>query len=131
MIKKAIEKLEAQKKGFKGDIYGEAMLKDVHKALVSFCKQEEEFAQAIVQSEKNLNDCMQTISRMIVGNAISDLEAFRLAVDYYFPGAEIQYNMRINLIGSAAADTPPIVMSGSQEEPQKKNVFELSLDDLL
>lgn len=131
MIKKAIEKLEAQKKDFEGDRYGRAMLEDVHKALVSFCEQEEEFAQAIVQSEKNLNDCMQTISRMIVGNAISDLEAFRLAVDYYFPGAEIQYNMRINLIGSAAADTPPIVMSGSQAEPQKKNVFELSLDDLL
>lgn len=128
MINMAIEKLNAEKEAFKGDRYGKVMLDDVHKALVSFCEQEEEFAQAIVQSEKTLTDCLNAVSRGITGNAISDLDAYKRAVRFYFEGADIECTMRINLIGSAASDTPPIELSSSAEP--KKTVFELSLDDL-
>lgn len=128
MIKKAIEKLNDEKINFKGDRYGKVMLEDVHKVLVSFCEQEEEFAQAIVQSDKTLSDCLKAVAKGIT-NSISDLDAYKKAVRFYFEGADIECTMKINLIGSAA-DTPPIEMSSSAEQP-KKTVFELSLDDLL
>ena len=38
-----------------------------------------------------------------VGGHISDLEAYKKAVQFYFPGAEIRMQMTIDLIGAAAA----------------------------
>ena len=43
-----------------------------------------------------------------VGSSISDLEAYRRAVRFYFPGAEIRMQMTIDLIGDAGKpDTAP------------------------
>lgn len=131
MINEAIEKLNDEKINFKGDRYRKVMLEDVHKVLVSFCEQEEEFAQAIVQSDKTLSDCLEAVAGGITNGGISDLDAYKRAVRFYFNGADIECTMKINLIGSAAADTPPIEMSGDAEPPKVKTVFELSLDDLL
>ncbi len=134
MIKKAIKKLNDEKNNFKGGKYEKVMLEDVHKVLVSFCEQEEEFAQAIVQSDKTLTDCLKAVTGGITNSGISDLDAYKRAVSFYFDGADIECTMKINLIGSAAADTPPIEMSSNAEptaEPPEKTIFELSLDDLL
>ena len=35
------------------------------------------------------------------GNGISDLEAFRRAARFYFPGAEVRFQMSIDLCGDA------------------------------
>lgn len=129
MINEAIEKLNAEKENFKGGKHEKAMVGDVHRVLVSFCRQEEEFAQAVVQSNKTLSDCLKAVADGVT-DSISDLDAYKRAVRFYFDGADIECTMKINLIGSAA-DTPPIEMSGNAEPPKVKTVFELSLDDLL
>lgn len=124
MIQKAIEKLNAENKSFKGDRYASVMRSDVLKALINFCEQDEEFAQAVVQNDKTFTDCMKEVGKDC-GAGISDLEAYKKAVRFYFPGADIRFTMEIDLIGAAAGERPNIVMTSG-----KKSVLEMSLDDL-
>lgn len=93
-----------------------AMLEAVRKALISFCKQEPEFAQAIIESKGTFKECMTAVTKGI-GDSISDLEAYKRAVQFYFPGADIQFNMTVDLCASA-----------KEEKPESMNV---SLFDLL
>lgn len=79
-----------------------AMAGAVRAALENFCRQEEEFAQAVVQGG-GFDDCMRAVARG-VGQSISDLEAYRKAVQFYFPGAEIRMQMTVDLIGDAAKE---------------------------
>ena len=76
------------------------MAKPVAEALKSFCRQEQEFAQAIVQGG-SFKECMAAVAKG-AGNAISDLDAYKKAVQFYFPGAEIRMQMTIDLVGAAA-----------------------------
>ena len=76
----------------------------VRATLGTFCGQEEEFAQAIVQGG-SFADCMKEVAKG-VGRHISDLEAYKKAVQFYFQGAEIRMQMTIDLIGAAAAKDP-------------------------
>ncbi len=128
MIDQAIKKLAAEKEDFKGGQKEKAMMFAVYNTLVSFCKQESEFAQAVAQSEKTLTDCLAAVAKD-TGAAISDIDAYKKAVNFYFPGADIKCTMTIDLIGAAASDTPPIEMISSTEPP-KKSVLNMSLDDL-
>lgn len=124
MIQKAIEKLNTENKSFKGDQYASVMRSDVLKALINFCEQDAEFAQAVVQNDKTFSDCMKEVGKGC-GSGISDLEAYKKAVRFYFPGADIRFTMEIDLIGAAAEERSNIVMTSG-----KKSVLEMSLDDL-
>ena len=64
-----------------------------------------------------------------MGSSISDLEAYKKAVQFYFPGAEIKFHMTIDLIGKAAEEVQPITMTTNTEQV-KKSVLDISLDDL-
>ena len=68
----------------------------VHDALVTFCGQNEEFAQAVAQSEKTLwavcEECVKN-----VGQSVSDLEVYRSAVAAYFPGAQVDCVMTVRM----------------------------------
>lgn len=113
----AIEKLEKELKAFNGaDNKAKAVKSAVADALKSFCEQDDEFAQAVVQNDKTLSDCCTSIMKG-VGQSISDIEVYKKAVNFYFAGADIKMKMTIDLIGSAA------------EKPQGK-IIELSIDDL-
>ena len=76
-----------------------AMASAVRKALEDFCRQEPEFAQAIVQGG-SFADCMKAVAKG-VGNSISDSEAFARAARFYFPGCRVRVVMEIDLIGDA------------------------------
>ncbi len=115
-IEQAIEKLNNELKIFKSNNRKASAVKNaVVDTLIMFCKQDEEFAQAIVQNDKTLSDCCTEIMKGI-GNSISDLEVYKKAVNFYFAGADIKMTMEIDLVGSAA-------------KPQGK-VIKLSIDDL-
>lgn len=99
-LAEAKKKLESEYKSGRYDKYAEVMKADVKKALIDFCEQDAEFAQAVVQGG-SFSDCMKAVAKNC-GKSISDLEAFRRAVRFYFPGAEIRVKMSIDLIGDAA-----------------------------
>ena len=95
---------EAKKKLDEGmaqklDRYGEAMKKAVHDALLDFCRQDAEFAEAVAQGGA-FKDCMAAVSKGVKNSAISDMEAYGLAVKFFFPGAGIDVRMTINLSDS-------------------------------
>lgn len=92
----AKEKLRGELLAGKFDRYANIMKKDVEAALENFCRQDEEFAQAVVQGG-TFEDCMKKVSTNC-GNGLSDLEAFRRAVQFYFRGADIQFQMKIDLV---------------------------------
>lgn len=94
---KALGKLEAEQKTAKYDRYAQVMKNSVREALESFCRQDDEFAQAVVQGG-TFEDCMKAVAKNC-GNGISDLEAYRRAARFYFPGSEVRFQMSIDLCG--------------------------------
>lgn len=118
----AAEKFQKETKTVQGQ-KEKAMAGAVANQLGYFCEQDEEFAQAVVQGG-SFADCMKAVAKG-VGNYISDLEAYKKAVRFYFPGAEIRMQMTIDLIGKAAEPEKPAPV----EVPEKKPSLTLNLMD--
>lgn len=81
------------------------MKQPVHDALAEFCRQDGEFAQAVMQGG-SFGACMAAVAKDC-GSALSDLEAYRRAVQFYFPGADIRMQMTVNLCAGVEGDTEP------------------------
>ena len=98
-LNKLTENVSGQKEG--------AMAPSVREALGDFCRQDAEFAQAVAQGG-SFKECMAVVAKG-VGNSISDLEAYRKAVQFYFKGADIRFHMVIDLCPAAEGEmaTPP------------------------
>lgn len=92
-------------KGISGRIQ-QVIAKDTAKALTAFCRQEPEFAQAVEQSGKTFQDCLDHVAKG-VGGSLSDFEAFSRAAAFYFPGAKIEFRMVLDLIGNADKHLTP------------------------
>lgn len=101
-LEAAMKKLDGEFKSGSYDKYASAMKKAVREAIETFCKQDEEFAQAVAQGG-SFADCMKAVAKNC-GSSISDLEAYRRAVQFYFPGAEIRWTMTVDLIGAAGKE---------------------------
>ena len=113
----AIEKLKNELKAFSGEPKEKAVSKPVAETLEMFCRQDDEFAQAIVENDKTLSDCCKKIMEK-TGNAVSDIEVYKRAVQFYFSTADIEMTMHINLCGNLSP------------ERHTGKVISLSLDDL-
>lgn len=96
----------------------------VAEALTSFCEQEPEFEQAILQSGKTFQACLDEVVKDC-GSCLSDIEAYRRAVKFYFSTATVSFRMEIDLCGNNGAEKP-ITMTEN-----KSDVLSVSLDDLL
>lgn len=115
---RAISKLQQELKEFQSkDLKAKAVKDAVADALIDFCKQDDEFAQAIVQSDKTLSDCCNDAVKG-TGNSASDIEIFQKAAKFYFQTAKIHFTMTIDLCGNI----------GEAEKTGK--VIELSFDEL-
>ena len=112
---KAIEKTTEQRKQVKGQ--KESVMADlVLDMLHEFCIQSSAFAKAVTEGG-SFADCMTAVAKG-VGTSISDLEAYKKAVRFYMPDAEIIVQMQIRTG----------VVSQKQEPSQ---TMLLSLEDLL
>ena len=115
----AVEKLNAEKKSVAGQ-KEKAMAGAVLSAIKDFCRQDAEFAQAVVQGG-SFAKCMEKVAAG-VGSSISDLDAYKKAVQFYFPGAEVRMQLTIDLIGQAAGEDKP------QTDPAEDLSKTISLD---
>ena len=97
----AKERLNKECKEVKGQ-KERAMSSAVRDALLDFCRQNEEFAQAVAQGG-SFPDCMKAVANG-VGGSISDLAAYRRAASFYFDGAKVKFQMAIQL---EPAETEP------------------------
>ncbi len=122
----ASKKLENEKKSGQYDQYAQVMKDRVCKTLAYFCEQDGEFAQAVVQGG-TFTDCMKAVAKDARtygnGHGIPDPEAFRRAVQFYFPGADVRFHMTINLCAGVEDEEP--------EKPPRVERKILSLVDFL
>ncbi len=124
----ALAKLSAdQVKAIKGN-KEKAMAGPVAEALRSFCKQDAEFAQAVAQGG-SFAECMTAVAKN-VGNYISDIDAYKKAVAFFFPGAKIKMQMAIDLIGDAALPTTE-EQAAPMLQVYKPEKLVLNLEDFL
>ena len=130
-VNQAIAKIEggiAAVKGQKENV----VKRPVADALISFCRQQEEFAQAVVQSEKTFADCVAHVVAGC-GNALSDIEAYRKAVGFWFPGAVVDMVLTLRM---SEFEEPEEAVPEADEKPKKAKSqttgnLEFSLFDLL
>lgn len=80
----------------------------VRDVLLEFCRQNEEFAQAVAQGG-SFPDCMAAVAKG-VGSSLSDLEAYRRAASFYFDGARVNFTMSIQLEPAAEPQQTGILL---------------------
>lgn len=105
ICKAAAAKIESELKSFKGGRKETAVSSHVAKTLKAFCGNEE-FALAVAKSKKTLSACCTEIMKS-VGSSISDIEVYRRAAKFYFPGASVKFNMEIQIGGAAMLAEAP------------------------
>lgn len=131
----AFEKLKKEKPKVTGQ-KEKAMADAVMEIIELFCQQEPEFAQAVVQGQ-SFADCMKKVAAGI-GSSIKDLDAYKRAVQFYFPGAQVHMELTIDLVGATAepalpaetAEPAAMVVPTHELEGAKGKILTLDLDDL-
>ena len=118
----ALNKLAEGKKNISGS-KERAMAPFVAAQLEAFCRQSGEFARAVVKGG-SFSDCMKDVAKG-VGDAISDHDACKKAVRFYFPGAEVKMQLTIDLTGEAPLAEPVAEATAPEENPK---VIALDLD---
>jgi len=90
----------------------------VANALVSFCEQNEEFAAAVMAEGKDLVGCVRSMKLPGRGlGYLSDFEVYRMAVQYFFEGADVEWSMKVSLPKSQSS--------------AKTGVLDIKLEDFL
>lgn len=105
----AEQKLTTEYKGAQYDKYASVMKSGVRDALLNFCRQDDEFAQAVAQGGR-FEDCMKAVSQNC-GSGLSDMEAYRRAAKFYFDGATVQMELRIQLVPAAYEEPRSILLN--------------------
>ena len=88
----AVQKITAEQKQVSGQ-KEKAMSDAVFQVVHDFCLQSESFAKAVVDGG-TFADCMKAVAKG-VSNHISDLDAYKKAVKFYLPKADIRVQMSI------------------------------------
>ena len=126
----AIKKLSEKPKSLSR--YAQAVSGATIEQLKSFCRQNNEFAQAVVQSKGTVAECLE---RSVKGckDYSSDFSVFSKAVDFWFPGAIISYDIKLDIGDGGFSNEPeekaPEVQQEQPRQPKRRIV--LSLDELL
>jgi hypothetical protein len=107
-FEQAKDRLQKEMQSGKFDHKAGVMKKAVCEALTSFCEQDEEFAQVVVQGE-SFDKCREAVAKG-VGSSISDLEAYRKAVQFYFRGAEVHFKMEIDVCPNRVKQSEPLML---------------------
>ena len=128
IITRAVEKINPKLK--KLNKYAAVIAEPTAKALHGFCKQSEEFARAVVETDKTFQDCLETITKDI-GRAVSDIEVYQKAVEFFFPGAKVEFKMIIHMSEYELNDNEPSAPAETVPELEQKKDIDLSLGGLL
>ena len=128
IITRAVEKINPKLK--KLNKYAAVIAEPTAKALHGFCRQSEEFARAIAETDKTFKDCLETITKDI-GSSISDIEVYQKAVEFFFPGAKVEFKMIIHMSEYELNDNEPSAPAEPVPEPEQKKDIDLSLGGLL
>lgn len=99
----AIDKINAEVENFTGGNKEWVIFKPVAERLISFCEQNEKFAEVLYKTKRTLSDCCKECVKGC-GNAISDIDVYTKAVKFYFPNATVRMNITLDLGEAPTAD---------------------------
>lgn len=117
------EKLTAELTDAKLGKYENVVKPYVLDEICIFAKQNSEFAQAIEQSSKSFADCLKATVKG-AGASLEDLEVYKRAVAFYFPGADIKCTMTLDLGDNGFSNSKTSTAADSGK-------LQLDLDSLL
>ena len=100
IVTEAKGQLEREHKAAKYNQYARIMKDGVKKTLEQFCEQSEVFAEKVAHG-KSFEECMKAVAKNC-GNGLSDVDAYKRAVNFYMPGAQIKAHLEI-VTGDAPA----------------------------
>lgn len=126
MKEQALAKLAAEFAQGNYDRAAAIMKQSVRDALETFVRQNDEFAQAVVQGGA-FADCMKSVAKNC-GSGISDLEACRRAVQFYFPGADVEFQMKIRV--NPYESGPDDNANGKPDDNADTGAITLNFDEL-
>lgn len=93
IVTEAKEKLAREHKAAKYDKYAKIMKDGVKKTLAQFCEQSEVFAEKVAHG-RSFEECMKAVAKNC-GTGLSDVDAYKRAVNFYMPGAQIRAHLEI------------------------------------
>jgi hypothetical protein len=113
LIQKAVDKLTCECKELTGKCNSmEGVLcAPLTLQLCEFCKQEPEFARAVLESKnKKLSDCLAFVLKGVCA-ALSDVDAYQKAAQYYFDGARVEQKLilHVNPFEADSTEAKPIL----------------------
>lgn len=118
----AVRKITDGTKEIKGGGREGAVKDAVCSALVDFCRQSEDFSEAVIATGKTMAECVKEILHG-VGSSISDVELYRRAVQFWMEGADVTAEIRVVL--------PEGKMPDVRGKRTDRTVKILSLEELL
>lgn len=98
--------------------------KETGEALKSFCRQNEEFARAVVNGG-SFEECIRYAAGKVNGMGVSDFNVYQSAVEFYFPGAKIEFKMLIHM---SKYDLEESSYDSAQKPAAKAQRFAVTLD---
>lgn len=97
VIDDALKKLNTESEAEIKDRYGQVIKTYVYNAVSGFCAQNEIFAKAVLEGGE-FAECIKHCTQGIQNNSgISDIDIYRRAVQFYFPGATVDFKIAIVL----------------------------------
>lgn len=96
----ALRMIDAGEKEKPKNRYAQILQRPVARALASFIENPE-FADAVVaKGDTGFSECLEAVTKGI-GVSISDIEVYRRAANFYFPGCGVRFKMEIDLAAGA------------------------------
>lgn len=117
------EKLTAELKDAKLGRHETEVKNAVLRTICKFCEQNAEFKQAIEQSDKSFANCLKATVKG-AGTSLEDLDVYKRAVAFYFPGADIKCTMTLDLGDNGFSNSETFTGTDSGK-------LQLDLDSLL
>ena len=104
IVTQAIEKINIIGKKFKNNREN-IIAEPTSAVLQEFCRQNKEFARAVIDGG-SIEECIAEVVKGIKTQGVSDFEVYQAAVQYYFPGAIIDFYMTIRMSEYEESATP-------------------------
>ncbi len=96
-IEKLKEKLVSERKAIDGR-FAKLIEGEVVNQLLIFAEQDEELAEVVLDHPRSFKQCMDAVMKDI-GYSISDIDAYRRAVKFYFPEWDVECSMKLTKPG--------------------------------
>lgn len=103
IISSAIKKLDDEEKAFVGGFKAKLIFPHVCKTLRGFIDEDDRFAKVFANTARTVSECCAAIVDKS-GDALSDLEVYRKAVQFYFPNADVEFKMNVRITGDAPTE---------------------------